>query len=75
MTWEQALAEAKDRSISGASDPGLMAALCDGTLQTIVGAVSPRLVWEGAQKRGLTTTQLAALAYGDPIAVSDLQWL
>lgn len=75
LTYDQALATAKQDSICKTNDPAFMAAFCHGPLQIIVGAVSPRLVWQGAQKQGLTTTQLAALAYGDPNAVSDLQWL
>lgn len=75
VTYDQALATAKQDSICKTNDPALMAAFCHGPLQIIVGAVSPRLVWEGAQKQGLTTTQLAALAYGNPNAVSNLQWL
>lgn len=74
-TYDQALTTAKQDSICKTNDPAFMGAFCHGPLQTIVGAVSPRLVWQGAQKQGLTTTQLAALAYGDPGAVSDLQWL
>ena len=75
MTWEQALAEAKERSICGAGDPALMAALCDGAAQTLLGAVSPKLIWEGAQKQGLDTAQLTVLIDRDPMAACDLQWL
>ncbi|MGW1870920.1 hypothetical protein ACWCPS_35945 [Streptomyces mauvecolor] len=75
MTWEQALAEATERGVARCSDPALMASLCDGPLQTLVGAVAPQLVWEGAQKSGLTSKDLARLCNTDPIAVGELMWL
>lgn len=60
---------------SRAADDELMAAFCKHTLQRIVGAVSPKLVWEGARKRGMTTKELAAMAATDVMGVSDLQWI
>lgn len=60
---------------SRAADDELMAAFCKYNLQRIVGAVSPKLVWEGARKKGLSTKELAHLAGTDVMAVSDLQWL
>lgn len=74
MTYEDALAAAKEIGARRAPDPQLMALFCDANLQTLVGAVSPQLVWEGAQKRGLSTKQLAALCATDVMAVSDLMW-
>lgn len=44
-----------------ATDAQLMAAFCEDDLQILMGAFSPRLVWEGAQARGMTTLQLARL--------------
>lgn len=75
MTWEQALAEAKERGTSKCSAPALMAAFCEGDLHIIVGAVAPQLVWEGAQKKGLTSKELLHLCNTDVMAVSDLMWL
>lgn len=75
MTWEQALDEAKERGTARCSDPALMASLCDGPLPTLVGAVAPQLVWEGAQKRGMTTKELGRLCNTNPIAVGELMWL
>jgi hypothetical protein len=75
MTYEQALAEAKRKGVGKCSDAAAMAAFCDANLQTVVGAVSPRLVWEGAMLKGLTFQQLAHLASRDKMAVSDLQWM
>ncbi|MEV7684047.1 hypothetical protein AB0O64_36760 [Streptomyces sp. NPDC088341] len=75
MSYAQALAEAEQHSVSKCSDPALMASLCDGPLQTLVGAVAPQLVWEGAQKKGLTSKELLHLCHTDPLAVSELMWL
>lgn len=44
-----------------ATDAQLMAAFCKHDLPVLMGAVSPRLVWEGAQARGMTTLELARL--------------
>jgi hypothetical protein len=51
-----------------------MAAFAQHDLPLLVGAVSPKLVYQAAQKKGMTTKQLAALAHKNPMAVSDLQW-
>ncbi|MGW2863297.1 hypothetical protein [Streptomyces sp. NPDC001205] len=75
MTWQQALAEAKKRGVARCSDPALMASLCEGPLQTLVGAVAPHLVWEGAQKSSMTSKELLHLCRTDPIAVGELMWL
>ena len=56
------------------TDAELMASFCDGTAQLLIGAVSPRLVWEGAMSKGMTTKQLATLMHDDPIAAADLMW-
>ena len=58
-----------------ADDVDLMASFCKHDLQLIVGAVSPKLVWEGACKKGLTAKDLMQLAGNDTPAISDLQWL
>lgn len=52
-----------------------MAAYCEASLQLVVGAVSPRLVWEGAQKRGLTYKELVKWSADHPMRVVDLQWI
>lgn len=75
MTYTEALAEAAKTGADHATDASLMALFCKGPLQTLVGAVSPQLVWEGAQKKGLTTSELGTLCLGDVMVVSDLQWL
>ncbi len=58
-----------------ADDAALMALFCAGPLQTLVGAVSPELVWQGAQTKELTTRQLAAMANRDVMEVDALQWI
>jgi hypothetical protein len=57
------------------TDAQIMAAFCEDVMQILVGAFSPRLVWEGAQKAGLTAKQLHDLcAKKDLDALDDLQW-
>jgi len=73
-SYEAALAAGKRIGARRADDAALMALFCEGPLQTLVGAVSPELVWDGAQRRGLTTRELGTLANSDVMAVSDLQW-
>lgn len=74
-SYKAALTAGQQTGARRADDNALMALFCDGPLQRLVGAVSPELVWDGAQKQQLTTQQLAALANSDPMAVSGLQWL
>jgi hypothetical protein len=58
-----------------APNDALMAGLCQDVIQTLVGAVSPQLVWEGAIKKGLTAKELLNLCHTDFMAVDDLQWI
>ncbi len=74
-SYDKALTAGKQTGARRADDNALMALFCDGPLQRLVGAVSPELVWDGAQKQNLTTRDLAALANSDVMAVSDLQWM
>ncbi len=74
-SYEAALAAGREVGASRADDNALMALFCEGPLQTLVGAVSPELVWDGAQRQGLTTRELGRLANTDMMAVSDLQWV
>lgn len=75
MTFDQALSAARAQGVTRAAEVALMAQFCDGPLQRLVGAVSPRLAWEGAIQEGLTTRQLAALAGTDADAVHALMWV
>ena len=75
MTYAEALRTAQKTGVSHCTDAELMAVFCDGSIQIVCGAVSPQLVWEGAQKSGMTTLELAQLAKSDPRAVAELMWL
>ena len=58
------------------TDAQIMAAFCEDVMQILVGAFSPRLVWEGAQKAGMTALELHNLcAKKDLGALDDLQWI
>jgi hypothetical protein len=74
MPYEAALESGRKAGASHASDPELMALFCDGPLQLLAGAVSPCLVWEGAQRESLTSLQLAQIVRSDPLAAADLMW-
>ncbi|WP_105973675.1 hypothetical protein [Streptomyces geranii] len=73
--YDKALARAAKVGYKNANDAELMAGLCDGVVQMLAGAVAPRLVWEGAQKKGLTSKELLNLCRTDPMAVEALMWL
>jgi hypothetical protein len=75
MTYEQTLKRARKTGAFHASDAELMALFCDGELQILVGAASPKLVWNGAQKKNMSTKQLSALCITNPNAVHDLMWI
>lgn len=74
LSYEQALAEGRKVGARRADDPALMALFCADTLQHVVGAVSPQLVWEGAQAQGLRTKDLVRLCATDVLAVGALMW-
>lgn len=73
--YRSELSTANKVGAAHATDRGLMAQYCATSLQIIVGAASPELVWNGAQKRGLSTTELMSLAIKDPNAVHELMWV
>jgi hypothetical protein len=61
---------------ANATDAQVMAGFCEYVMPHLVGAFSPRLVWEGAQKRGMTALELHRLcADKDLRAIDDLQWI
>lgn len=72
--YAEALAAARKAGARHADDAGLMALFCADSLQHLVGAVSPQLVWEKAQRSGLSTADLARLCAKDFMAVDELQW-
>ncbi|MET7713702.1 hypothetical protein [Streptomyces sp. NPDC005407] len=75
LTYEQALQEAETKGTAHASDPAVMAQFCDANIQILIGAVSPKLVWEGAQKKGMTFLELGRLCGKDKMAVEALMWV
>lgn len=74
-SYDQTLKAAKTVGASRANDAELMALFCEGPLQTLCGAVSPALVWQGAQTKGLSSKELAKLANTDSMEVAELMWL
>lgn len=74
VTYKEALAESRREGVSKCGDAALMASFLDGCAQTLLGAVSPRLVWDGAQKRGLSSKGLMEMIHDDPAAAVDLMW-
>jgi hypothetical protein len=75
MSYQSALTAAKKVGAANATDAGVMALFCATSLQILVGAAGPKLVWEGAQKKRMSALDLAKLATNDPKAVHDLMWL
>lgn len=75
QTYTQALAATRSTGTMQLTDPQHMALFCDSSIQILLGAVSPQLIWEGAQKSGLTAQELTKLIHGDPDAARDLMWL
>lgn len=73
--YAAALAVCHAKGAAHAPNNALMAALCQDVIQTLVGAVHPQYVWEGAMKKGLTAKELLHLCRTDAFAVDDLQWL
>lgn len=73
--YRAALKSGRKRGMAHATDAELMATFLEGTLQIMAGALSPELVWDGAQKAGLTALQVGALvAKPDLKALDDLMW-
>jgi hypothetical protein len=60
---------------ANATDAQAMAMFCETTMQILVGAFSPRLVWEGARKAGMTALELHNLCADKNLrALDDLQF-
>jgi hypothetical protein len=62
-------------NIRNCDDAAAMAGFLEGNAQLLLGAVSPRLMWEGAQHLGLTNLELATLINGSPAVAMDLMWI
>lgn len=74
-TYAAALKRGRKQGAGACDDAAAMALYCDGPLQTLAGAVSPQLVWEGAQASGLSLLELARMTAREPMAVAELMWL
>ena len=73
--YAKALIDGAKVGAARATDAQVMAMFCEHTMQLVVGAVSPRLVWEGAQRSGLTALQLHNLCADRNLsALDDLQF-
>ena len=53
-----ALLSGAEHGMANATPAELMAHFCEYDLPILVGAISPRLVWEGAQVTGVTSMDL-----------------
>ena len=72
--YETVLDRAKQVGASNADNDESIALFCDGPLQTLCGAVSQKLVFEGAVKKGLGYREFGHLASTDPSVIADLMW-
>jgi len=72
--YQVALAAARTTPVAQQTDEQAMAALCADVLPFTLGAISPELIWNGAQAKHMTTKQLLELAQHDPHAATDLMW-
>lgn len=75
MTYREAIQNGKRLGAANCSDAEAMALFLESSIQMLCGAVSPRLVWEGAQKRGLTYREVGRLAATNPAAIEELMWV
>ena len=73
--YRDALKRAKRDGVGRCDDAAAMASFCEHSIQAVLGAVGPQLIWEGAQKKGLTFLELGKLCSSNPAAVEELQWL
>jgi hypothetical protein len=74
MTYEAALKSGKKIGASNCNETELLAWICSG-LQLTCGAVSPKLVFEGAQKKGLKAKDIAKMVHDNPAAIEELMWV
>jgi len=74
QTYAEALKSGRKAGASHCTDTELLAGLLDSTAQILLGAVSPRLMWEGAMAKGLTSKQVMTMIRDDPQAAADLMW-
>lgn len=74
MTYDEALKEAKTAGVSRCSDQAFMASFLNGNARLLLGAVSPRLIWEGAVATGIGSKEMTRLVAAEPEKARDLMW-
>ncbi len=76
-TYQDALARSKG-NLKNCDDAAAMAAFLASCAHTLIGAVSPRLVWQGAQAKGMTSLELLEMIHADAengtINAAELMW-
>lgn len=73
--YEDALKSGDRKGAVQMTDTEQMAWFCRDVLPALCGAVGPKLVFDGARARGLTTLELNRLAVqGGASAMDDLMW-
>jgi hypothetical protein len=73
MTYEQALQSAIKNS-GRMNDEETLALMLDCSIQVTCGAVSPKLIYEGARRKGLTAKDIHVMVKRNPAEVEALQW-
>jgi hypothetical protein len=71
LSYEKALAEADKIGANKATGLAYLAQVCS-VIQGRAGAVSPKLVYDGAKKKGVSGNQLAKMK---PKEIADLMWV
>lgn len=72
--YEEALERGRKVGVSRAPAAEAIAMFCESTLQILVGAVSPEMVWTGAIARRMSFLDFGRLCRR-PMEVEVLQWL
>ena len=73
MSYDDALKHGAKVGASKAEGDTMLALLCRSL--AAVHAINPRLVYEGAKKRGLTYKDVSKLGANDPVALGDLMFV
>lgn len=73
MTYTQALAAGTGKCGTKLSEESLLAAACH--VVSLVHAINPTLVFDGARKKGLRAKDVCRLSNDDPIGLSDLMFV
>jgi hypothetical protein len=72
--YQEAVKRGRKTGASNAATAEVLALFCYGPLQTLVGAVSPELMWAGAMAKQLTVLEFGRLC-ANPMKAAELQWL